>query len=77
MNLEIEYGLTLVPLNDVVTLDAWVLPRVGVWHTAHPMELNSDLPCEIEVAPPGTVVDGIGGASRRMNIENATTSLGI
>src|SRR5882757_5393893 len=50
---------------------------VGVWQTAQPMELNRALPWVIEVAPPGVVVDGVGGARRRMNCANAMTSLGM
>ena len=48
-----------------------------VWQVAQPMELKSDFPLAIEDAPPGTVVDAMGGAVSRMNIANATTSLGI
>jgi hypothetical protein len=31
----------------------------------------------MEASPPGVVVDGMGGASSRMNMAKATTSLGI
>src|ERR1700760_1917199 len=49
----------------------------GVWHTEQPIDLNSAAPCVIDVAPPGTVVEGTGGARRRMNCANASTSLRI
>ena len=44
---------------------------------AQPMARNSQRPLLIEVAPPGVVVEGMGGASKRMNIANITVSLGI
>ena len=50
---------------------------VSVWHVAQPIALNSALPLAIEVAPPGVVVDGIGGARSRMNCANASTSLSM
>src|SRR5581483_10332819 len=49
----------------------------GVWHEEQPIELNSDLPALMEVEPPGVVVDGAGGADKRMNMENFTTSLDV
>ena len=58
-------------------MDACVDLSVGVRHTEQPIELNTAEPCEIEVAPPGTVVEGVGGASNFMNIVNAMRSLGI
>src|SRR5712664_2594196 len=48
---------------------------LGVWQNEQPTELNRDLPLEIEVAPPGVVVEGMGGASSRMNCANPSTSL--
>src|SRR5436305_1246135 len=67
---------------------AVALPRLGVnadavvvsdavWQRAQPMELNRLRPFAIDVAPPGTVVDGVGGARRRMNIANCTVSLNV
>ena len=41
------------------------------------MALNSRRPLAIEVVPPGVVVEGVGGASKRMNIANITVSLGM
>src|SRR5580704_1710075 len=48
----------------------------GVWQFAHPIAWNTWLPLAMELAPPGFVVEGVGGARRRMNIANCTTSLG-
>ena len=48
-----------------------------MWQTEQPIELNTAEPCEIEVAPPGVVVDCTGGASIFMNIANPITSLGM
>src|SRR5437660_7020798 len=67
---------------------AVALPRLGVkrdgdvvsdavWQSAHPTELNRLRPFAIDVAPPGTVVDGVGGARKRMNIANCTVSLSV
>src|SRR5580698_154988 len=50
--------------------------RLGVWHIAQPTIPNRRLPLAMDAAPPGLLVDGVGGASRRMNIANCTTSLG-
>src|SRR5689334_3766526 len=47
----------------------------GVWQTVQPIEANSARPLLIDVEPPGVVVDGVGGASRRMNMAKATVSL--
>jgi len=41
------------------------------------MALNRRRPLAIEVAPPGVMVEGVGGASKRMNIANITVSLGM
>jgi hypothetical protein len=60
-----------------VKFEGWVKLIVGVWHVAQPMALNRFRPLAIEAALPGVVVDGTGGASNRMNIANATTSLGM
>jgi len=30
----------------------------------------------MEIEPPGVVVEGVGGASKRMKVANITTSLG-
>src|SRR5436189_1624479 len=57
-----------------VNFEAVVL-RVGVWQVLQPMALNRFLPLVIDVEPPGVVVDGVGGARRRMNIAKATASL--
>ncbi len=47
----------------------------GVWHKAQPMLANSWLPWLIEVDPPGLVVDGVGGARKRMKKENFSMAL--
>src|SRR5690348_13663977 len=47
----------------------------GVWQTLQPMALNRLRPLVIDVAPPGTVVDGTGAASNRMNMAKPTVSL--
>ena len=65
--------------SGVDLAQAWVttegaVSRAGVWHKAQPTMLNTRLPLAMESAPPGLVVDGVGGASRRM--ANCTTSLG-
>ena len=49
----------------------------AVWQEVQPMELKRARPLLMEVAPPGTVVDGVGGAVRRMKIANFTTSLDV
>jgi hypothetical protein len=51
--------------------------REGVWQAAQPMELKSDFPLAMEVEPPGVVVEGVGGAVRRMNMANFTRSLDV
>src|SRR5262245_11309529 len=61
-------------LESAATVEAPVV-NAGVWHSAQPTSLNSDLPFVIEVAPPGVVVDGTGGARRRMKNANLTMSL--
>src|SRR5260221_8960884 len=50
---------------------------VVVWQTLQPMELNRLRPLLMEVAPPGVVVEGTGGASNRMNMANDTVSLSV
>jgi hypothetical protein len=42
---------------------------------AHPMLLKTSNPREIDATPPGTVMDGVGGASRRMNMAKGSISL--
>ena len=44
-------------------------------HAYH--DANNALPLAIEVAPPGVVVDGCGGARSRMKNENDAASLGV
>ena len=51
--------------------------RLVVWQIAQPMEMKRLRPLVIEVAPPGTVVEGVGGAKRRMNIANCARSLSV
>ena len=63
--------------RDDVKFEAWVELIVAVWQVAQPMALNSRRPLAIEVVPPGVVVEGVGGASKRMNIANITVSLGM
>src|SRR5580658_8312532 len=71
-----ENALTgALPSEDVI-FEGCVELSVGVWHVAHPIELNSAWPRDIEAAPPGVVVDGVGGASSRINSANKTMSEG-
>src|SRR5882672_6845150 len=63
-------------LNPGVIDDALVVSE-PVWQAAQPIALNTARPVLMEAAPPGTVVDGVGGASMRMNNENFTTSLDV
>ncbi len=49
----------------------------GEWQTLQPMALKRLFPLLIDVAPPGVVVEGTGGASRRMNMANDTVSLSV
>jgi hypothetical protein len=72
-----ENALTGAPPNEAVKFDACVLPTVGAWQVAHPMALNNERPLLMEVVPPGVLVDGVGAASKRMNIANITVSLGM
>ena len=51
--------------------------NVGVWQLAQPTARNNRRPLAIDVAPPGLVVDGVGGANNRMNMANITVSLGM
>jgi regulator of protease activity HflC (stomatin/prohibitin superfamily) len=44
----------------------------GVWHSAQPMLVNVFRPALTEVEPPGVVIDGVGGARKRMKIANAS-----
>src|SRR5436190_23972362 len=46
----------------------------GVWQTLQPMALNRLRPLLIDVEPPGTVAEGVGCASKRMNIAKPTVS---
>ena len=69
--------MTVALPSDGVTFEGWVDLIAGLWQTEQPIELNTADPCEIEVAPPGVVVDGTAGARNFMNIENAITSLGM
>ena len=39
---------------------------LGVWHSAQPMSLNACLPRAMDAEPPGTWLDGVGGARKRM-----------
>src|SRR3569833_2608058 len=70
------YALTVAFPSEEVICEDWVF-MLGVWHTAQPIELNNDLPLLMEVAPPGVVVEAIGGARRRMNCANPSRSLRI
>src|SRR5262245_59708390 len=42
----------------------------GVWHCEQPILLNVARPFLIDVAPPGMVSDGVGGARNRMKNAN-------
>src|SRR5215467_3996986 len=68
-----EYRFTGL-LESAAIVDVPVV-NDGVWHSAQPMLLNSCLPFEIDVAPPGVVVEGVGGASKRMNNANFSMSV--
>src|SRR5580700_1335112 len=49
----------------------------SVWHVAHPMALNKARPLDMEAAPPGVFVEGVGWSRNRMNNANPTTSLAV
>src|SRR5438477_7550726 len=69
-----ENRLAVALPKPAVRREAWVVSD-GVWQTAQPTELNSERPRAMEAEPPGTVVDGVGGARSSMNTENSVTSL--
>src|ERR1700733_2795034 len=71
-----ENAPTCALASEEVMFELWVELIVGVWQVAHPMDENNALPVEIAEAPPGVVVEGIGGASRRMNSAKSTISEG-
>ena len=58
--------------------DFCVVPGVGLWQVAQPIELNSALPLEMELAEtvdPFKTTDPVGGgASPRMKLANAAAS---
>ena len=64
------YALTTALLREPVIFDFWVVPGVGLWQVAQPIELNSALPFAMEVAEtvdPFSTTDPVGGgASPRM-----------
>src|SRR6266852_4127912 len=68
-----EYRFTGCMLS-AATVDLLVVNE-GVWHSAHPVLVNWLLPLAIELAPPGVSGEGIGGARKRMKIENCSMSL--
>ena len=47
----------------------------GVWHCAHPTAVKGPLPFVIDVAPPGVVAEGVGGARKRMKNVNFSIEL--
>src|SRR6266850_34276 len=47
----------------------------GVWQRTQPTFAKICLPLPIESEPPGFVVDGVGGARKRMKNENFVTAL--
>src|SRR5436190_5335320 len=55
-----------------VALPVW---SVGVWQSAQPTLWKSWNPWAIELAPPGTVADGVGGARKRMKKANFSMPL--
>src|SRR5580658_1236211 len=71
-----ENAFTGVLPSEEVILEGCVELSVGVWQVAQPMDLKSAAPAAIEVAPPGVLVDGVGGASKRINSANKTMSEG-
>src|SRR5580692_7394529 len=71
-----ENALTGALPSEEVILEGCVELIVGVWQVAQPIALNNDLPREIEAAPPGVVIEGVGGARSRMNSANKTMSEG-
>src|SRR5260370_11604685 len=70
-----ENAFTVVLPSEGVICEGCVELIVGVWQVAQPMELKSDRPLEIDVEPPGVVVDGTGGGSMRIKSFKATPSL--
>src|SRR5262249_34098591 len=70
-----EYRFARTWLRAAVMVEEAVVID-GVWQSAQPMELNAALPLVMDVVPPGLVVEGVGGASKRINTANCATSLG-
>src|ERR1700686_3398786 len=70
-----EYRLAFTWLSPGVMPEEEVW-SVGVWHMAQPTKLKRFFPLAMDCAPPGLVVEGVGGARSRMNMANCTTSLG-
>src|SRR5207244_8947711 len=64
-----ENRLAVALPKPAVRREGWVVSD-GVWKTAQPTELNSERPRAMEAEPPGTVVDGVGGASVCMKCKN-------
>src|ERR1700675_570810 len=69
-------ALTFALPSEEVIFDGCVELSVRVWQVAQPIALNNDCPREIEAAPPGVVVEGVGGARSRINSANKTMSEG-
>src|SRR5580700_9960620 len=73
-----EYAFTGALLNEPVKLDTCVVPTVGLWQVAQPIELNKEAPAEIvlelTVDPFSTTEPVGGGASARMKLAKAETS---
>ena len=51
--------------------------RVGVWQSAQPTSAKSCRPLAMEIEPPGVVVDGVGGARKRMKKANFSMALTV
>ena len=64
--------LAVAPVRLDVIAELNVL-KLFVWQVPQPIALNTLLPFVVE----GVAADGVGGASRRMNIANATVSLSV
>src|ERR1700733_3550177 len=73
-----EYAGTGALLNAGAKFDTCVVPGVGLWQVAQPIELNNEAPVEIvcpeTCCPFSTTPPGGGGAKKRMKLANAETS---
>jgi hypothetical protein len=78
MDLNIRERITGASLKDEVKPDAWVVPTVGLWQVAQPVETNKEPPVEIVLEgtcfPFSTTPPVGGGARDRIKLAKAETS---